>query len=263
MSSVEIIVTIIVLLAVLVCYAFIMQALKQKKARRERLLVMLKRRESSFRFMLNGFPEGFLPKDLTLLVHSSLIETLEQLIQVEPQEARLAQDLQVISKKMSDAQREAGPPKLIKMSNHQQIKEVNTCLEELNKFIHLSESRGSLAKNKADGFKSYIKKLVLHVTVDAYELKAKASLQANKTKLAHHYYDLALKLLQREGSGEQKEALVAQYEKVLASLASKLASEEDDPLDTTTETSLNDELEEQWGKFAEEGDPWKKNTVYD
>ena len=73
MSSVAVIVLIIVVLASLVCYAFISQTMAHKREQQERLIGALSLKARNFKFMLSGFPQGFLPPELTLLVQKSLI----------------------------------------------------------------------------------------------------------------------------------------------------------------------------------------------
>lgn len=263
MSSINIIVTIILLLAALVCYAFIAQTLKQKRELRNRLLAALKVRSRTFKFMLNGFPAGFLPRELTMLVQRSLIEVCENLTRLEPKEPAHLQDLQAISSMLADTQRHAKPPAEVTLNNPQQIKEVKICLEELNRFIHNLESKNSLSHNQAESYRNQIRQLVVQLTVDNYTMQGRAADQASKLKLALHFYDLAVKLLIREGKP-------GKYNERIATLKERIHELSDTLPDTTREESLSDEekaeqeaIANEWDKFGSEDKIWKKKHVYD
>jgi len=262
MSSANAIVTIIILLAVLVCYAFIVQTLKQKREQHKRLLAALKARSRNFKFMLNGFPQGFLPRDLTLLVQRSLIDVCEQLSRLEPREPSHVQDLQTFSTMMAETQRHAKPSHPVTLNSAQQIKEVKLCLEELHRFIHNLEERLVLNRTQAENYRSHIRQLVLQITVDGYAIQGRSAQQANKLKLAYHYFDLALKLLVREGKPGAFAERVEQYKLALQNIAAELSGEDAEGL---SEQELAEQLEiaQEWDKFGTTEDIWKKKHAYD
>lgn len=263
MSSVEIIVTIIILLAALVCYAFVAQTLKQKQEQRARLLAALTARARNFKFMLNGFPPGFLPRDLTLLVQRGLVEVCENLSRIEPREPTHLQDLQAISALMAETQRHAKPNQQVSLENPQQIKEVKMCLEELYRFIHSLESKGTLSRNQAENYRHQIQQLVLQITVDHYVIQGSSAETSAKTKLAVHYYDLATRLLIREGKPGQYDDRIADLKGRLKALNEGLqGKEEADPL-SEQELAEQEEIANAWNKFGNENDIWKKKHAYD
>lgn len=263
MSSVEIIVVIIVLLAVLVCYAFVAQTLKQKREQRARLLAALKTRARNFKFMINGFPQAFLPRDLTLLVQRSLIEVCENLSRLEPREPSHLQDLQAISSLMAETQRHAKPNSQVPLENPQQIKEVKICLEELYRFIHSIESKGTLSRNQAENYRSQIHQLALQITVDNYVIQGSAAENTTKPKLAIHYYDLAARLLLREGKPGQYDDRINDLKNRLKELNHALLEKNDGEPLTEQELAEQEEIDNAWNKFGNETDVWRKKHAYD
>ncbi len=261
MSSVNIIISIIVLLGILVCYAFIMQSLKQKREQRNRILAALKSRCRNFKFMLNGFPQGFLPRDLLLLVQRSLIDVCEQLAKLEPREPSHVQDLQMVSTQMAETQRHAKPVAQISLDNPQQLKEVKICLEELHRFIHQLETRTILSHNQAEGYRAMIKQLVLQITVDGYVMQGKIARQSSKTKLAFHYFDLALKLLLREGKAGQFTERIENLKTIQQELLKQLELEHAPVSDK--EQAEAEEIASEWDKFDSDEEVWKKKHAYD
>jgi len=267
MSSVTVISGIIVLLAALVCYAFAMQTIQHKREKRKRLLAALTAQARSFRFILTGCPEGFLTKDLKIVVLKSLIEVHEQLAQLDPGNPNHKQDIQLFGTTLAETQRNPPSNANISLSSQQQIKEAKMSLEELHRFVFNMESNNRISRNQAEGYRAQIKQLVLKITADGYVLSGQNANQAGKTKLALHNFDLALKLLLREGKAGKFDALISQLKGICAELSEKLAEEESDGLlpmsdeEREEQESLNDE----WDKFADDSSDglWKKKQVYD
>lgn len=225
----------------------------------------LKTRVRNFKFMLNGFPQGFLPKDLTLLVQRSLMQLLEQLTKLEPN-ANHSQDLQGVAQQMAETQRQ--PPPVTNQSvqivdNPQRVREIKACLEELYKFIFQLEGKRQLTRPQADIHRAMIRNLVLQLTVDSYVLHGRIARDKEKPRLAVHYFDLALKLMLKERANGQFDGRINQLRAAMADLEGRLLTEA--PLapqatraDDTDQTAINEE----WDKFAQE-QTWKKKQVYD
>ncbi len=263
MSTVSVIVVIVGLLGALVCYAFAIQTIQQKRERRQRLLTALKTRARTFKFLLNGFPPGFLTKELTNLVQRSLADVCEQLSSLEPNEPSHLQDLQLISSQMVEAKRNVKPTAATVLENHQQIKDVKVGLEELYKFIERLQAKRSLPKTTTDLYRAQVKHLVLLVTVDSYCLHGRQAKQANKTKLAIHYYDLAYRLLLRENKPTTYQQKIQKTRAILDELQEQLAQEEPHKPLTDQELADREEVEGEWDKFSEKDDVWKKKNIYD
>lgn len=259
MSSVNVIVTIIILLAILVCYAFISQTLVQKRQQRERILANLKTRARNFKFMLHSIPNGFLPKELKLLIQRSLASILEQLAHAEPNIAAHKSDLQGLSQQITETQRqpEGGPRQ--NLENPQQSKEVKACLEELYKFVFHLEANRTLTRAQADSYRATIKQLVLELTADSYVLHGRLARDKEKWRLAIHYFDLALKLLTREGRSGQFDGRIAQLHEAISELQEKVVEEAPS---APAKAGPDPDVEDAWAQFGQE-EPWKKKQIYD
>ncbi len=263
MTSVTVITGIIILLAALVCYAFVSQTISQKKEQRKRVLAALKSQLRSFKFMISGCPDGFLTKDLKVIVLRSLVEVCEQLSKLEPKEPAHLQELQQHSNLLTEAQRAAPTKTRAQLESLQQIKEVKMSLEELHRFVFKMEGQSRVTRSQADTYRAQIKQLVLQVTVDGYVLSGQQANQNGKTKLALHYFDLAAKLLQREGKSGMFDAKISQLKEVCTQLQQGMTEEDSGEVDTVSEEEKA-ELEGEWDKFSKDNeDIWKKKQVYD
>lgn len=264
MSSVAVITSIIVLLAGLVCYAFIAQTIAQKRQQKERLLVALKTRVRNFKFILSGFPAGFLPKELTLLVQRSLMQLLEQLAKLEPGNNSHKEDLQAIAQQMAETQRQppSGANQPASIDNPQKAREIKACLEELYKFIFHLEGKKNLSRAQADVHRGMIRHLVLQLTVDSYVLHGRIARDKGKLRLAAHYLDLALKLMIRERANGQFDGRIAQIRAAINDLETRLANETGEQPELPEEDGEQAAISSEWDKFAQE-QSWKKKQIYD
>lgn len=264
MSTVSIIVAIVVLLGVLVSYAFVQQTVQTKREQRVRMVSALKSRSRSFKFMLNGFPDGFLPKELKILVQRSLADVCDQLSKLEPNQSSHMQDLQIVNTQMVETQRLPAAQQTPTLDNPQQIKDVRASLEELHKYVYKLESKQLVALNQAQIFRAQIKTLALQVTVDGHCLNGTQARQAGKTKLAIHYFDLALNLIVRESKAEVMQKHLHKIKQALEQLKQRLAEEEDLAIPhTSKEKDQAEDAQEEWDKFSEPEDVWKKKNIYD
>ena len=263
MSSIYIAGIIIVLLIGVVCYAIIAQNLEKKRKQQQRLLSALQVRARNFKFMLSGFPPDFLTKELTILVYRCLVDVCEQLAKLDPKETTYVEELQLYSGQMEEVKRKPSQTKRKALENPQQVKEVKHHLEDLNKFIHQLQKRGSISQSQKESYSRQIKQLVLQMSVDAYLLNARQAEQSEKARLAIHYYGLARKLLVRENAAGDFQKQVARINNAISLLEIQLREEEPDYEETELQVAQKEEAREAWDKFSEDDDLWKKKRVYD
>ncbi len=264
MSTASVIVVIVVILGVLVSYTFVHQTVQTKREQRLRLLTALKSRSRTFKFMLNGFPDGFLSKELKLLVQRSLADVSEQLSKLEPKDPQYLQDLQLVNTQMMETQRQTSRPESPMLENPQQLKDVRAALEELNKYIYKLEAKQTLPRNQAAAMKNQIRTLALQLTVDGHCLNGKQARQAGKVKLALHYYDLANSLIKREAKTEALKPRLIKIQQMLEQLNQRMQEEQDlSPLSEQEQAEAED-VENQWDKFSSSKEEvWKKKNIYD
>jgi hypothetical protein len=212
----------------------------------------------NFKHMLNGFPAGFLSKDLTILVLRSLIDLYEQLVGTDPDSSQYKQDLQATSQQLNDIQRQNRPVAPVAIENPQQIKDAKTCLDELHKFVFQLEGKGALNRTQAETYRNQIKQLLLQITIDAYLFSGKHARQGNKTRLAIHYFGLAHKLLVKENKAGGQDKKIAGLTQILQELEEKLQAEEP----RASVIKPPDDTEAEWTKIKPE-DSWKKKQLYD
>lgn len=263
MSTATIILAIVLMLGVLVSYAFVQQSVKTKREQKARILSALKSRSRSFKFMANGFPEGFLTKELKILVQRSLADVCEQLSRIEPNDQTHMQDLQVVNGQLAETQRLPGKHTPVSLENPQQIKDARASLEELHKFIHKLEMKQTIPKNQGQLLKNQVKSLALQVAVDGHCLNGSQAKQAGKVRLAHHYFDLAATLIKRDPNASYMRQRSERINAILEQLREQLAAEQQTAPLSESEQEEAADLEDEWNKFSDTDDVWKKKNIYD
>jgi len=264
MSAFTIISVLTLLLTVLVAYVFIKQSIEKKRKQILRILRALKQRANDFKLLLNGFPENFLSKDLSELVIRCLMNVMEQLVQLEPNDSTHLESLSILSKQLEETKRRPKDSKRAKLENPQQVKEVKRLLQELNKFILHFKNKGSITPGQHKTYESQIKQLVIQMTVDNYIISAKQALSGGKTRLVVHYYTLAQKLLLRENAKGLYQNQIAKLAEQIEKYEQLLSSETEEKSKTGTPSASQDEASSEWNKFDEEESEWtQRKNIYD
>ena len=267
MSSAAIITIILVLLAMLVAFAFISQSVERRRKQQQRITAALRQRAKDFRFMASGFPQGFLPKELSILVLRCLLDVTEQLSKLQPNEESYIGELEACRKQLDDIKRQPAKKERVKLENPQQVKEVKALLQGLNTFIAQQAARGRITDAEHKGYEKHIKRLVVQITVDSYIVTAKQSLSGKKERLALHYYTLARKLLFKEGLQIEYQALVGQLNEKISELESLVAESEPEYEIDQRAQEFREQASSEWDEFEQEQkeaeDTWKKKTIYD
>ena len=256
MSAIYIVAGIIAIVGAIICYLFITQTLEKKRKQRERLVRALYQRAKVFRYILSGFPPNFLTKELTLLVQRCLNDVLQQLAQLEPQNKGHVEEIASVAGLMQATQQRPANGKRPTLQSQAQIKDVKSHLQELYKFTFSLHRRGTIKKVEADNYGEQIKHLVLQISIDAYILQAKAARQAEKPKLALHYFSLAQKLIEKDDSGKFA-PLFAKLSKIIADLEASVEP------DAIGKPAPEDADQEKAWQDMETQDSWKKKNIYD
>lgn len=255
MSAIYIVAAIIAIVGAVICYLFITQSLEKKRKQRQRLIRALNQRAKVFRYILSGFPPNFLTIELTLLVQRCLTDVLQQLAQLEPKESSHVEELRLVAEMMQKTQQRESDGKRPALQSQAQVKDVKSHLQELYKFLAHLHRRGTISKTEADDFGEQIKQLVLQISIDSYILQAKTAKQADKPKLALHYFILAKKLIEKDDSGK--------FQAVLQKLNDIISELETQMEPAPSAAATNDGTEDQAWQEISNQDAWKKKNIYD
>jgi len=258
MSEIAIAIIIVALLVLLVGYTFVSQSLEKRRKRRNRLLLALKHRKRNFKFMVTGFPRGFLTKELTLIVYRALLDACEHLSRLEPKDASHMEDFTAFSAELEQIKQQEQAQRA-RIENPEQVGEIKQLLEELYRFIAHQGERGNLSEAQSQVYQDQIKRLALQASVDAYAANARLAQGAGKPRLALHYYSLAKKLLLGENGGQGYQKQLSQLQEIIG----KLKSQVDQQPETPQQAGPAPEEKKEWEEFSKKEEGWKKKQLYD
>src|SRR5689334_22842308 len=104
MTTSTIIIAVLLALSVLVAVTFTLQQIEKNSREKKALIAALKSQTRNFQYLLEGFPEGFLSRDLKLLVGQCLGDGLDQLLRLEARNAALQQERRQLTERMAALQ---------------------------------------------------------------------------------------------------------------------------------------------------------------
>src|SRR5690606_24440664 len=156
------------------------------------------------------------------------------------------------------------PALAVSVDNPKQSADIRLCLEELFKFIFQLERKGQLTQPQVDAYRAIIRQLLLQLTVDTYVLHARIAQEKDKLQLACHYFELAIKLIHKEGQKNHFEAKLLQLMNAKTGLEKILSErgESRDPALSATDGTATP-IGAEWDEFDKMTQGWKKKQIYD
>lgn len=258
---------IFLVLIIVAGYLFLSHSIEKRRIQRQRLITAMRARRNSFRDLATGFPAGFLSNDLVGLLYRALIDSCEQLTQLEPNDHTHAEQLTLYTNLLSSLKENTQQAR-VRLDNPQQIKEAHGLLQELYKFVMQQSALKQINQVQTDAYTDQINRMLLQMTVDGHVFNARQAQQVGKVKLAIHFYQLGRKALAAENASHTFDKQIAQLDSVVAKLQEKLdeasnakATTPDEGQATAANSAPADNKE--WKQFDEENAKWKKKQIYD
>lgn len=254
MSTTTIIIAVSASLAVLVIVVFALQQFERSNREKQATIASLKARLRNFQFLLEGFPDGFLSRDLRILVCRCLLDALDQLIKLEPKSSQLHQDHATISERLQQLRNQPQQGSYQPLTDAEQIQEVQRLLGNLFNVVEKLTASKRLSTVEGTHYRNEISALTIRITLDGYLQAAQQALSAGKPRLAVHYYRLAgEKMRKHNGSGLYSDQL-------------QLCDQRIAELEQVAETPTAEPAqapEGAWKAFDQSDEKWKKKSVYD
>lgn len=252
MTTTTIIIAVAASLFVMVVVVFAMQQVEKSNRERQALAASLKSRNRSFQYLLDGFPDGFLSRDLKQLVCRCLLEGLDQLIRLEPKESQLRQQQQQLQEKLGQLAQQPENNSYQPLTNPAQVQEVQKLLGSLANVVQKLGETGRLQPAQSQHYGKQIRRLATRVALDSHVAAAQVAEREGKTNLAVHHYKLAVdKMLKDNGDGF--------YAAQIVNFQQRVAALESAPTQQAADAPAGDA----WKDFGEEKQEWKKKSLYD
>jgi len=257
MTTTTIIIAVLASLFVLVAVTFTLQQIEKTNRDRKALVAGLKNQTRNFSYLLEGFPDGFLSRDLKLLVGQCLHDGLDQLLRLEPRNAQHQEEKRQLEDKLAQIRNQAGEAPYQPLADAAQIQEVQKLLNSLFNVVQRLLQNKRLNASQADQYGRQIKRLATRVALDAHLNNAQQASSAGKFRLAVHHYGLVIEKMTKNNKDGSYSAQIAAYEQRRAELEALASQQENGGGDA--------EVKGEWKEFDEQqkDENWKKKAIYD
>jgi hypothetical protein len=256
MSTNSIIVLIGIGLLLMAVITVAMQQIEKGKAQRAELMAALRQRARGFQQLLEGFPEGFLGRDLKLLVCQCWYENIEQLARLErknPQFEALRQQVQERIEQIRALPANTAHQPLTDPVQMQEVQKLLNLL--LNAVQKLGQAR-RLTPAQTEAYGQQISQLATRVGLDSHLAAAQEAMTGGKTRLAIHHYQLAI---DRMNKNNPDGSFTAQ----IAALAARITALENVEKSASASPETRAPADDAWKDFGATDDSWKKKSIYD
>jgi hypothetical protein len=244
-------------LFIMVALAISMQTLEKNRKEKQQLERNLQARIRNFEYMLNGLPEGFLSRDLQILVCKCLQEVYQQLTNLKPKNSQYASSSIELEDKISQLRKQSSKLNKIELTDPQQIKEVQKILKSLFNFISKLSENGRINNKDAQVYASQIKQLMLQTTLDSLNKSIKDAINAGKFKLAIHNIKMAMNKIEKENKSGNYENQLENYKKKVSELTSLQANNDTQAVERRKQHNA------EWDEANKPDESWKKKALYD
>ncbi|WP_101759403.1 hypothetical protein [Oceanicoccus sp. KOV_DT_Chl] len=257
MSTTVIVGIITIGLFILVTLAITMQTIDKNNKEKRRLEAALNSRSRNFDYMLDGFPEGFLSRDLQVLVCNCLVEVYSQLYQINSKNKDYKDKLDKANMRMAECKQKPANAPSVTLSDPEQIKEVQKMLTSLFNFIAKLAASGRVNSKEAKIYGQQVRRLIVQTSVDALAEPIQNAIKQSKPRLAIHYLHMIIEKMKKENNDGFYTDRINQYTAKIAELevqATKVDAKED-PNRAAADA--------EWDELNKPDDTWKKKAVYD
>jgi hypothetical protein len=232
-----------------------MQQIEKNRAQRAELIAALRMRARSFQQLLEGFPDGFLSRDLKLLVCQCWYEGVEQLSRLDRNNAQIEPLRKQLLERMEQIKAQPANAPYQPLTNPAQMQEVQRLLNNLLNAVQKLGQAKRLNAAQTQHYSAQISDLVLRVGLDGHVTAAQEAIATGKPRLAVHHYQLAIdKMNKNNPEGTYTTQIAAFAGRIAALEAAENNVAETQPAETGGDA---------WKKFGEKDETWKKKSVYD
>ena len=257
MSTAVIIGIVAIGLFVLVAIAVMMQTMEKNDKEKRRLASSLNTRARNFHYMLEGFPKGFLSRDLQVLVCKCLMEVYQQLCQMAPKNTDYSTKLQQAKARFEEFKARPANTTSVALTDKAQIKDVQKLLTSLHNFIAKLQESKRINGAEAKAYSHQIRRLMVQTSTDGLAQAINEALQAGKIKLAIHYLQLSIEKMHKENADGFYSERIANYQQRVGELTEQAKTSAEQAKQRRAEADA------EWDNINKPDDSWKKKALYD
>jgi hypothetical protein len=256
MSTNTILVLIGLGLLLMAAIAVAMQQIEKGKAQRAELIAALRQRARGFQQLLEGFPDGFLGRDLKLLVCQCWYENIEQLAGVERKNPQIETLRQHVQERLEQIRSLPANTPHEPLTNPAQMQEVQKLLNLLFNAVQKLGQAKRLTPAQTEAYGRQIGQLVTRVGLDSHLAAAQEAMTGGKPRLAVHHYQLAIDKMNKHNPDGSFNARIA-------ALSARVTALENIEKTAAAKPAAPAPADDAWKDFGAKDESWKKKSIYD
>lgn len=219
MATSTIVIVVFACLFILVAVTITLQQIEKANAKKSALIAALKGQTRNFQQLLEGFPEGFLSRDLKLLVCQCISEGLDQLARLDSGNAQHQQQLRQLNERTAKLQAQpADQNQYQNLNNPAQMQELQKLLNNLYNVVQRLYQSKRLNAGQAETYSKQIQRLVTRLALDSHVAVAQQALGERKLRLAIHHYGQAIDRMNKDNTDDSFTAQIGMFQQRIQEL---------------------------------------------
>jgi hypothetical protein len=211
MATSTIVIAVFACLFILVAVTITLQQIEKANAKRGALIATLKGQTRNFQQLLEGFPEGFLSRDLKLLVCQCIGEGLDQLVRIDRGNQQHAQMQRQLADRVAQLQAQPADQSQYQALNPAQMQELQKLLNSLYNVVQRLYQNKRLNAAQAESYSKQVQRLSTRLGLDTHLNVAQQALGERKLRLAIHHYGQAIDKMSKDNSDGSFTAQIDAY----------------------------------------------------
>lgn len=253
MATSTIVIAVLACVFVLVIVTVTLQQIEKANARKSALIATLKGQVRNFQQLLDGFPEGFLSRDLKLLVCQCISEALDQLVRADRSNPQHQQQQRQLNERIAQLQAQpADQGQYQNLNNPKQMQELHKLLNHLYAVVQRLYQSKRLNATQTETYSRQIQRLATRLALDSHIGIAQQALGEQKLRLAIHHYGQAIEKMNKDNADGAFAAQIVAFQQRIQELEVL-----DHQMQEKTAASA------EWKTLEQKEDPLQKKNIYD
>ncbi len=243
-----------------IAFAIYLQLKEQARIERLRKVALLNNQLRQERRFLDELPAQYQPKDMRLWLFSRLIATSDELLKIQPDDA-LSRRRRFLQEEMVQFQGSKEKRRAKPVIDDVQILELKRMFDSFASYIINCRSDKKIDPDSADRFESLLHLYKYKVNSDYHSYLARQFFLTHKMDEAIAEYREAIAQLQPIHEQTEAAEAITKYEEIIQEIEDDLAlqkREAEAELANQEDSEAEEELEDEWQKFMDEGEFQRK-----
>jgi hypothetical protein len=257
MATSTIIIAVLACLFILVAVTITLQQIEKANAKKSALIAALKGQTRNFQQLLDGFPEGFLNRDLKLLVCQCITDCLDQLLRIDRGNPQHHQQQRQLTERIAQLQSQpAAQSQYQNLNNPAQMQEMQKLLNNLYNVVQRLYQNKRLNSTQSESYSKQVRRLATRLALDTHLNTAQQALAEHKLRLAIHHYGQTIEKMGKDNEDGSFTAQIEAYQQRIQELEVL-----DQQLQKQQQAKSTASAE--WKTLEPKEDPLQKKNVYD